>query len=212
MKIITVDAFVSEDFSGNPAAVCILEDKALFVDEKWMQSVAARTGLSETAFLYNDGEGESFSLRWFTPAIEVELCGHATLAAAHVLWVLGIVASDAACRFNTKSGTLIAKKTGSIIEMDFPAVAVRGFECGDEQLCELASAISSGLEPIGMAGEDVFSRASSEGALCAIDANFRALSRALSRIGARGAIVMLRASRTTRTQVMILSQDSLPLR
>ena len=94
--IIQVDAFTSEPFTGNPAAVCVLPEPAA---EDWMQKVAREMNLSETAFL--DRTGDGFNLRWFTPAAEVDLCGHATLAAAHVLWEMDHLPLDTPARFFT---------------------------------------------------------------------------------------------------------------
>ncbi len=115
-KIVQVDSFASEPFRGNPAGVCILGGAA---DERGMQKVALEMNLSETAFLYPAENG--YNLRWFTPAAEVELCGHATLASAHVLWEEGHVAADQEISFKTLSGELIARKDGQWIELDFPA-------------------------------------------------------------------------------------------
>jgi PhzF family phenazine biosynthesis protein len=116
MLLLQIDAFTSQPFRGNPAAVCLLDGER---DAAWMQSVAAEMNLSETAFLLpRDGE---FSLRWFTPAVEVALCGHATLASAHALWQEGALATDATARFHTKSGLLTAAQNGDWIELDFPA-------------------------------------------------------------------------------------------
>jgi PhzF family phenazine biosynthesis protein len=118
----TVDAFTDRVFAGNPAAVCLLE-KAREV--AWMQHVAAEMNLSETAFVVPRAGGEDgFDLRWFTPTVEVELCGHATLASAHVLWESARLASDVVARFHTKSGWLEARKRGDEIELDFPAKVV----------------------------------------------------------------------------------------
>lgn len=114
--VVQVDAFADRPFAGNPAAVCVLERPA---DEGWMQSVAMEMNLSETAFLHPGGDG--WRLRWFTPAVEVDLCGHATLASAHVLWEDGHVAADAEARFHTRSGALTCRKDGGWIWMDFPA-------------------------------------------------------------------------------------------
>jgi PhzF family phenazine biosynthesis protein len=114
--IIQVDAFTDRPFTGNPAAVCILSD---LVDDWWMQDVAREMNLSETAFLLPHEEG--FDLRWFTPTTEVELCGHATLASAHVLWEDGHLAPDEVARFHTRSDLLLARRKGEWIEMDFPA-------------------------------------------------------------------------------------------
>lgn len=117
LPLYQVDAFTSTPFLGNPAAVCLLDGPA---DAAWMQNVAREMNLSETAFVH--ATGESFSLRWFTPAVEVDLCGHATLATAHVLWETGLLAPDATALFDTLSGRLTALKHGHLIEMDFPAV------------------------------------------------------------------------------------------
>lgn len=115
-KITQVDAFTDKPFAGNPAAVCILAKAA---EETWMQNVAREMNLSETAFLVRAKDG--YDLRWFTPAIEVALCGHATLASAHVLWEEGHLKSSEQARFHTKSGLLTADLIGEWIEMDFPA-------------------------------------------------------------------------------------------
>jgi PhzF family phenazine biosynthesis protein len=116
-RIIQVDAFTDTPYRGNPAAVCVLDDAG---DETWMQNVAREMNLSETAFLFPQDGG--FNLRWFTPTVEVALCGHATLASAHVLWEDGRVPVDAVARFHTKSGLLTAVRKSERIEMDFPAL------------------------------------------------------------------------------------------
>ncbi len=115
-EIFQVDAFTDTPFAGNPAGVCVLPEPA---DEHWMQRVATEMNLSETAFLVEQDDG--FQLRWFTPAVEVELCGHATLASAHILWEQGVLAPDNAARFHTRSGLLSAVRKDAWIEMDFPA-------------------------------------------------------------------------------------------
>ena len=113
-----VDAFCAEPFAGNPAAVCLLEGDE---DAGWMQAVAAEMNLSETAFLRPAGTGR-YGLRWFTPTVEVELCGHATLASAHVLWTEGLAGDGQAVRFDTASGLLTARAGGDgTIWLDFPA-------------------------------------------------------------------------------------------
>lgn len=114
--IVQVDAFTDRPFAGNPAAVCILEEPR---DDQWMRSVATEMNLSETAFLHREGDG--WSLRWFTPEVEVALCGHATLASAHVLWQDELLPFDQEARFHTKSGLLTAALQGDWISMDFPA-------------------------------------------------------------------------------------------
>ena len=117
LTITQVDAFTSEPFGGNPAAVCLLPAPA---EPLWMQRVAREMNLSETAFLVRRETGE-FDLRWFTPAVEVELCGHATLASAHALWEEGHLPPDAPAIFHTRSGRLSATLRRGWIEMDFPA-------------------------------------------------------------------------------------------
>ena len=115
MRLLQIDAFTSQAFRGNPAAVCLLDGER---DAQWMQDVAAEMNLSETAFLLRRDDGD-YSLRWFTPAVEVALCGHATLASAHALYEEHGLTS---LRFQTKSGVLTAERTGNSIELDFPAI------------------------------------------------------------------------------------------
>lgn len=119
VNILQVDAFTDRPFAGNPAAVCVLPAAA---DAGWMQSVAAEMNLSETAFLYPTGKG--YQLRWFTPAAEVDLCGHATLASAHVLWCEGYLALDQEVRFHTRSGLLTATQSAGWITLNFPGQMV----------------------------------------------------------------------------------------
>ncbi|MCK5942824.1 MAG: PhzF family phenazine biosynthesis protein [Planctomycetes bacterium] len=117
-----VDAFTSRAFRGNPAAVCLLDASR---PAKWMQDVAREMNLSETAFVTPLKTG--FRLRWFTPACEVDLCGHATLATAHVLWSEGIAPATAALPFRTRSGVLTAALVDDRVELDFPSrPALRG--------------------------------------------------------------------------------------
>ncbi len=117
MRLFQVDAFTERPFGGNPAAVCLVEDD---VDADWMQSVATEMNLSETAFLTPAGDGV-YGLRWFTPAYEVDLCGHATLASAHVLWEEKIEGPEP-LNFETRSGLLTAVRVADgLIQMDFPA-------------------------------------------------------------------------------------------
>lgn len=115
-EIVQIDAFADRPFTGNPAAVCLMKSVR---DEQWMQAVAREMNVSETAFLYPENDG--YNLRWFTPSVEVKLCGHATLASAHHLWESGREPLDATLRFHTKSGVLTALKRGDLIELDFPA-------------------------------------------------------------------------------------------
>jgi PhzF family phenazine biosynthesis protein len=120
IPISVVDAFSEQPFRGNPAAVCLPPGDR---DAAWMQSVAAEMNLAETAFLRPRAPGE-FDLRWFTPLVEVDLCGHATLASAHRLWEEG-VAGPGAIRFHTRSGVLTASRAGAEIELDFPSAPPR---------------------------------------------------------------------------------------
>ncbi len=116
LSIYQVDAFTDQPFTGNPAAVCLLPGPR---DASWMQNVAKEMNLSETAFLIEQKEG--FDLRWFTPAVEVDLCGHATLASAHILWETGRITIQEKARFHTRSGLLTAEAQKGEIELNFPA-------------------------------------------------------------------------------------------
>ena len=115
-EIFQVDAFTDAPFKGNPAAVCVLPQEG---DEGWMQNLATEMNLSETAFLVQQDDG--YNLRWFTPAVEVDLCGHATLASAHILWETGLLAGDQQARFFTRSGLLTAERQGDWIQLNFPS-------------------------------------------------------------------------------------------
>lgn len=119
-SIVQVDAFTDRPFAGNPAAVCVTDGPR---DPRWMQDVAREMNLSETAFLHPEGR-DAYRLRWFTPAVEVDLCGHATLATAHVLWSEGHLPADAPARFQTRSGLLTAVLRDGWVELDFPATPV----------------------------------------------------------------------------------------
>lgn len=115
-KIYHVDAFSKVPFGGNPAAVCVLTEPRSYI---WMQRVAEEMNLSETAFLFKEEKG--YNLRWFTPTVEVELCGHATIASAHILWDQGYLKENEEARFITQSGDIVARRNGGWIELDFPA-------------------------------------------------------------------------------------------
>jgi PhzF family phenazine biosynthesis protein len=116
LPIFIVDAFTDKPFAGNPAAVCLLRDKP---SDTWMQQLAAEMNLSETAYLLP--EKDTYGLRWFTPTTEVDLCGHATLASAHVLWETGKLQANQHARFITRCGQLTVERTGRGMNMDFPA-------------------------------------------------------------------------------------------
>jgi len=135
VRIVQVDAFTSTPFTGNPAAVCVLPAAR---DEQWMRHVAREMNLSETAFLVPQNGG--FGLRWLTPAVEVDLCGHATLASAHVLWQDGHLPQGRQARFHTRSGLLTADRRGDWIEMDFPVKRATPSEAPAELLPALGIA------------------------------------------------------------------------
>jgi PhzF family phenazine biosynthesis protein len=123
-SIYTVDAFTDRPFGGNPAGVCPLESPA---DAAWMQNVAAEMNLAETAFLHPEADG--WRLRWFTPTgVEMDLCGHATLATAHVLWETGALAPESTARFQSRSGLLTATRRGEWIELDLPSLPAKPIE------------------------------------------------------------------------------------
>jgi PhzF family phenazine biosynthesis protein len=140
VRIVQVDAFTAQAFGGNPAAVCVLPEPR---DEKWMAHVAMEMNLSETAFLHAKGDG--YQLRWFTPSVEVDLCGHATLASAHVLWEDGHLQPGATARFHTRSGVLTCNRRGDWIEMNFPAT----LEQPAEPPLQLAQALGCDLKYTG---------------------------------------------------------------
>ena len=178
LSVYQVDAFTNAPFAGNPAAVCLLPN-----DRKpaWMQNVAAEMNLSETAFLRPRRDGE-YRLRWFTPTDEVDLCGHATLASAHVLWSEGHLAVDAEARFETESGRLTARREEGWIAMDFPADPPAPVEPPPRLLDALDL-----MDPlyVGRSERDYLLR-------CADEADVRNLDpdmRALTRLDSRGVIV-----------------------
>ena len=117
--IYQVDAFCADGFLGNPAGVCVLNTP--WPEQQWMRDVAAKMNLSETAFLRPGPPKGEYSLRWLTPKAEVKLCGHATLASAHVLWERAFLEKGTSVRFETQSGSLLAHKENELIILDFPA-------------------------------------------------------------------------------------------
>jgi PhzF family phenazine biosynthesis protein len=123
MNLYQVDAFTDVPFRGNPAGVCILEEEK---SDQWMIELAREMNLSETAYLYK--QNDTYPLRWFTPKKEVALCGHATLASAHILWEEKIEPESGKITFETKNGKLYAYKDGDIIKMDFPARLVKSID------------------------------------------------------------------------------------
>jgi len=150
LTITQVDAFTSEPFAGNPAAVCVLPEAR---GEVWMQHVAREMNLAETAFLLRRTDG--WGLRWFTPVAEVDLCGHATLASAHVLWETRALPRDETARFHTRSGLLTAVRRGDWIELDFPATPDEEVEAPDGlEKALLATLPSPRPSPRGGEGEE----------------------------------------------------------
>lgn len=173
-----IDAFTDTPFAGNPAAVCLLQS---WPSDEWLQSVAREMNLSETAFLVQR-EGTEYELRWFTPKIEVALCGHATLAAAHALWVSGRETEDVLRFATVKSGVLTAKRlpTGEI-ELDFPAKPATP--------CSPPAGLleSIGVPAVGVARNefDYLVELASAAAVKALDPNFACLAQ----VECRGLIV-----------------------
>ncbi len=166
MKLYQIDAFTAEPFRGNPAAVCLLDGPR---PDAWMQAVAVEMNLSETAFLLP--EGGDWRLRWFTPAMEVELCGHATLASAHFLWQTGLLAASAQARFHTRSGLLTADRRGDWIEMNFPARFIEPVQ----MMAGLGEALGLAPRFAGRWKEDYLLEANSEAELRRLAPNFSAL-------------------------------------
>lgn len=166
LRITQVDAFADKPFAGNPAAVCVLPEAR---DEGWMQAVAREMNISETAFLVKQDDG--YKLRWFTPAVEVALCGHATLASAHVLWEDGRLKPNAIARFHTKSGLLTAAQSGMWIEMDFPAV----LEEPAEPPPGLAKALGAKMKYVGKNKFDYLIELDSEAAVRELQPDLRSL-------------------------------------
>jgi PhzF family phenazine biosynthesis protein len=183
IPVFQVDAFAEEPFKGNPAGVCLLPAPA---DAAWMQNVAAEMNVAETAFPLAEGDG--FRLRWFTPKVEVKLCGHATLATAHILWETGILGSGHEARFQTLSGLLTARRDGALIELDFPArpPLPKPPDWADAVVGAL------GIKPvyIGMSAEDVLFEAADEDAVRSLKPDFATLRS----LPARGVIVTSRSS------------------
>ncbi|MGA8368325.1 MAG: PhzF family phenazine biosynthesis protein [Candidatus Acidiferrales bacterium] len=181
IAVTQVDSFTERPFAGNPAAVCLLAHPQ---EEMWMQSVAREMNLSITAFFLR--RGDDFDMRWFTPTAEVDLCGHGTLASAHVLWEQGHLKPSQPARFHTRSGLLTAEKKGAWIEMDFPAKPsepVGHFE-------KLESALGVKAKYMGRSHFDYLVEVASEEEVRKLRPDFSVLRT----LDARGAIVTSRAS------------------
>jgi len=182
IRIVQVDAFTNRPFAGNPAAVCVLGEPK---PDQWLRDVAREMNLSETAFLWpRDGE---FDLRWLTPAVEVDLCGHATVASAHVLWQDGHVPEGRQARFHTRSGLLTADRRDEWIELNFPAKIAKEVEAPAGLLRGLGV---DGARFIGLNAFDYLVEIESEDAVRKLSPNYSALRK----FEVRGVIVTARAS------------------
>ena len=186
MTITTVDAFTDRPFAGNPAAVCVLDAEA---PADWMQALAREMNLSETAFLVP--AGGDWALRWFTPELEIDLCGHATLASAHVLYESGRLADSDVARFDTRSGRLTVRQHEGAYVMDFPATPPSPAEVPG-----LTDALGLSLRWTGRSRFDVFAVAESEAAV----RGFVPDHAAIAALDARGVILTAQAADATRRQ------------
>ena len=184
VRIVHVDAFTNRPFAGNPAAVCVL---AANPPEQWMRDVAREMNLSETAFLVPQDGG--YHLRWFTPAVEVDLCGHATIASAHVLWEDGQMALDAPARFHTRSGLLSAAKRGHWIELDFPATSAEPAQAPAGLLEALSPGSALDARFVGRSKFDYLVEVASEKVLRGLDPDHSSLRK----IPVRGVVVTARS-------------------
>jgi PhzF family phenazine biosynthesis protein len=178
-----VDAFTSHRFGGNPAAVCIIDEEK---NSDWMQSVAAEMNLSETAFVRP--KLDIFELKWFTPKAEVALCGHATLAAAHILWESKVVPVNVPVNFNTLSGKLTATKSAAWINLDFPALGVEKTILAPDPIVD-----ALGVDPVfvGKSRFDYLVEVATEAEVFAAKPNFTALAKETS---IRGSILTARSN------------------
>jgi PhzF family phenazine biosynthesis protein len=176
MPIYQVDSFTSEPFRGNPAAVYLWDEAP---DDRWRQQLAAEMNLSETAFLQRREDG--FQLRWFTPIVEVDLCGHATLAAAHILWSEKYVPHDQEIVFHTLSGLLQARKQGEWIELEFPAEPPREIEAPEG----LLDALGCEAQQVAVNRMDLLVEVADAEILLGLQPDFQALAQ----LNARGVIV-----------------------
>lgn len=180
MKIFQVDSFTSKPFTGNPAGVCILSGNIPYFD---MLKIANEMNLPETAFLQEKEGG--YDLRWFTPQAEVELCGHATLASAHVLWEIGALDPYEIASFDTLSGRLTAKKNDAWIDLDFPAE----YETKADAPVELTQALDVKLKYVGKNRFDYLVEVESEEKVRDMKPDFDLLKK----VSCRGVIVTSKA-------------------
>jgi PhzF family phenazine biosynthesis protein len=183
-----VDAFADGPFTGNPAAVCILTE---YPSDDWMQNVATEMNLAETAFVVPSGDRGSFHLRWFTPAAEVDLCGHATLAASHTLMEQCSVARDAAIRFQTRSGQLICEQRGNQITLDFPSTPVIA-SVADSVATEVRLALGMEAATVMRSKFDVVAIVDSADAVRCVEPDFQRLQQ----IETRGVMITAKTGET----------------
>jgi PhzF family phenazine biosynthesis protein len=175
-----VDSFTDEPFRGNPAAVCVLPRPR---EAEWMQHVAQEMNLAETAFLVR--QGDDFGLRWFTPTLEVDLCGHATLASAHVLWEEGWLSPDSTARFHSRSGVLTASRHDGLIWLDFPATPAQPAEAPSD----LTQGLNVPLQYVGRTSFDYLVEVESEAVIRGLTPDLVRLNH----LDTRGVIVTARA-------------------
>ena len=180
-----VDAFTDRPFAGNPAAVCVLDAGAA---PSWMQAVANEMNLAETAFLVRRPAPGEYDLRWFTPTVEVALCGHATLAAAHVLWETGAAPAASPLVFHTLSGPLGARRDGGWIELDFPAEPAAPLA---EPPADLAALLGAPPAWVGANRFDLLVELADDAAVTALDPDIRRVRQ----LPYRGVVVTARAAR-----------------
>jgi PhzF family phenazine biosynthesis protein len=192
IPLVQVDAFAHQPFVGNPAAVCVLDPPTdppaeSSIAATWMQQVAAEMNLSETAFVYP--EGDRFRLRWFTPIVEVDLCGHATLATAHVLWQLEYRPPTESLQFETRSGLLGAHLRDGWIELNFPAKPPHAIDPPEDLIRSLGIPPQMTPNYVGFDGADYLVEVDSETTLRELQPDFSRLAR----FPVRGMIVTSRA-------------------
>lgn len=180
LKIYQVDSFTDQPFAGNPAGVCILLQAR---NEKWMRNVAREMNVAETAFLVKQADG--YNLRWFTPAVEVDLCGHATLASAHILWETGQLPTNQMAKFHTRSGLLTAERKSNLIELDFPATPAAPADAPED----LVRALGVKLYFVGRNQYDYLAEVDSEQTVRRLEPDFALIKK----LGGRGVIVTSRS-------------------
>ena len=176
-----VDAFVAGPFTGNPAGVCLLDAQA---SEDWMQNVAMEINHAETAFVWKDGE--NFQLKWFTPTVEIDLCGHATLGTTHVLHETGLVRDGESVTYLTRSGPLHCRVDGETVTMDFPTLSVHAV---DDQAA-VAGTLGLSASWVGSSGMDWFLEVATEGEV----RNYVPDLEAVSSLGLRGVCLTAKSS------------------